>query len=163
MKAKRPINRRAIVISAGLTLLLLTGVAVFALDWQETTAQDSATAPGALVAGAEATLPPIVVTVEPYVVGAGSVADAQPTPGVAQLAPDQQALTDDALVAAYQAQLSEAYRALQEAYAQIETLQAAQAQMPETAAYRHDDDEHEHEAAEHEEHHERAKKDHDDD
>lgn len=57
-----------------------------------------------------------------------------------------QPTADDASVAVYQAQIEEAYRALEEAYVQIETLQAAQAQpQGQGRVYDHDDDEHEHE------------------
>ncbi len=162
MKAKKPINRRAIAISAALTLVLLIGAALLTLGWQATAAQESAVAPAALVAGddlsaagAGVALPPIVVTGEPHAIEAGQAAGGQP------------ALADDAVVAAYQAQLSQAYSALQEAYTQIETLQAAQAPAPESAAYRSDDDgddqRDEHDAHERKEHREDERKEHDDD
>ena len=54
---------------------------------------------------------------------------------------------NDQIIAAYQAQLEQAYQALNEAYAQIDTLQAAQAQAPTPSFFGEDEhDEHSREA-----------------
>ncbi len=75
---------------------------------------------------------------------------------------------DDGTTAAYKAQLEQAYTALDEAYAQIETLQAAQAQTQTQTTGRlweDDDDGAEHEAYESREHEGREgfEREHDDD
>lgn len=78
------------------------------------------------ISASTGTQPPIVVTVEPvYMPGQQQAAsDGQQRIAPAS-APIQSAPTTDQVVAAYQAQLEQAYAALQDAYTQIDTLQAA--------------------------------------
>lgn len=121
MKAKKQVDRRAIVVSAVLTLLLLTGAGSVALASNWLTGSDSATKTAPQNAAQSA---PFVITLEPLVSDATSPAMAA-APELAVV--DQTA--GDPVVAAYEAQLNQAYQALQEAYTQIETLQSTQAQM----------------------------------
>lgn len=133
MKAKKQVDRRAIIISAVLTALLLTGAgsAVLASNWLAGSDPATQAAPHSAVENA-----PIVVTVEPLFSDTASQAMTA-APQVAGI--DQTA--SDPVVAAYEAQLNQAYQALQEAYTQIETLQSAQVQPAPQAGY---DEEHEH-------------------
>lgn len=133
MKAKKQVDRRAIIVSAVLTLLLLTGAGSVALASNWLTGSDSATK---ITPQNAAQSTPFVITLEPLVSDAASPAMAA-APGLAVV--DQTA--GDPVVAAYEAQLNQAYQALQEAYTQIETLQSTQAQVGPQAEY---DDEHEH-------------------
>lgn len=96
---KKQANRKAIVISAALTLLVLlgTGGVVFA---------------NRLAAAGELAAP---------VQGTDNRQAPMPATGAVAVAP-----ANGEIVAAYQAQLQDAYQALNNAYAQIETLQAAQ-------------------------------------
>lgn len=155
MKAKKQVDRRAIIISAVLTALLLTGAGSVALasNWlagNDTAAQDTPQGGGESA--------PIIVTVEPLFseTASQSLAGAPEVTGVDQAGSNQ-------VVAAYEAQLNQAYQALQEAYAQIETLQLNQTQIANQAGY---DDEH---GEEHENEHEHSvtfagdDEDHDDD
>jgi hypothetical protein len=132
MKAKKQIDRRAIIISAVLTALLLTGAGSVALasNWLAGSDPAAQVAPQSAV---EST--PFVVTVEPLFsdIASQAMAAAPEVAGVDQAGNDQ-------VVAAYETQLNQAYQALQEAYAQIETLQSNQTQMATQAGY---DDEHE--------------------
>ena len=127
MKAKKQVDRRAIIISAVLTALLLTGAGSVVLASHGLAGNDPAaqTAPQSAVNGA-----PFVVTVEPLFSGTAgqAVADASGVVGVDQAANDQ-------VAAAYQAQLNQAYQALQEAYAQIDALQSAQTQAAPQARF----------------------------
>lgn len=135
---KQKTNSRAVVVSALLTALVLLGIggAVWA-------------GPGFALVGkgdqtqAETVLnvapePPILVTVEPFMVPApqqvetksfaASQPPAQAAPPRAQAsAPAASNNNGNDVAAAYQAQLEEAYAALQEAYTQIDVLQTAQA------------------------------------
>ena len=79
--------------------------------------------------------------------------------------PAQQALAagDDPGVDVYQAQIEEAYSALNEAYAQIETLQAAQAQPQGQGGEYDDDDRDEHDDDEEHEHEGRGESEHEHD
>lgn len=134
MKAKKQVDRRAIIISAVLTALLLTGAgsAVLASNWLTGSNPAAQAAPQGAVE-----IAPFVVTVEPLVSDTTSraMAAAPEVTGVDQAANDQ-------VAAAYEAQLDQAYQALQEAYAQIDALQSAQAQMAPQARF---EEEHEHE------------------
>lgn len=134
MKAKKQVDRRAIIISAVLTVLLLAGAGSVALASNWRTGSDT-TAQAASQSAVENA--PFVVTVEPLFSDTTSQtrSAAPEVVGVGQFANDQ-------IAAAYEAQLEQAYQALQEAYAQIDTLQSAQAQMAAQADY---DEEHEHE------------------
>jgi hypothetical protein len=104
---KKPTNRKAVVISAVLTALILAiaGTAVFAWD------RISAT-------GATQTVPtPVIEQVS--------------VPATQMVSNNDQALAleqANAEIAAYKAQLQQAVQALNDAYAQIDTLQAAQNQ-----------------------------------
>ncbi|HSN77694.1 MAG TPA: hypothetical protein VL334_21680 [Anaerolineae bacterium] len=138
MKAKKQVDRRAIIISAVLTVLLLTGAgsAALASNWLAGSDPAAQGAPqGAVESG------PIVVTVEPLFSDTTSRAMA----AAPQVAAVDQATANEQVVTAYETQLNQAYQALQEAYAQIETLQSNQTQIANQAGYddRHDD-EHEH-------------------
>lgn len=156
MKAKNQVDRRAIIISAMLTVLLLTGAgsAVLASSWLAGSDPAAQVAPQSAVDSA-----PIVVTVEPLFSDTASRAMA----AAPQVAAVDQAAPSEQVVLAYEAQLDQAYQALQEAYAQIETLQSNQTQMANQAGY---DDEHD---GEHDDEHEHAvtvaghSEDHDDD
>ena len=134
MKAKKQVDRRAIIISAVLTVLLLTGAgsAALASNWLAGSDPAAQTAPQSAVESA-----PFVVTVEPLFSDTTSraMAAAPEVAGVGQAANDQ-------VAAAYEAQLNQAYQALQEAYAQIDTLQSAQAQTAPQVGF---EEEHEHE------------------
>ena len=110
---KKQANRKAILISAALTVMLLTFVGGTALAAKRIFAQPQQT-PAADIA--QQAIP---------------AAPAQET--VLQTA-------NDPIIAAYQAQLEQAYQALNEAYAQIDTLQATQAQAPAPSFF--GDDEH---------------------
>lgn len=141
MKAKKQVNRKAIVISAALTALLLTGAgsAALASNWLNSGSPEAQIAPQPAVEQ-----PPIFVTVEPVFdnnAGQAMAAAPQMVEAVAPVA------SSDQVAAAYEAQLDQAYQALQEAYAQIDALQSAQAQMAAQPRYE-DDDEDEHEHAE---------------
>ena len=117
---KNQINRKAILLSAFFTALLLTlaaGGFFLARGWtmNATAAEDPADAVPSLQ-----TLPPPVI--EQIVT--------QPS-------------SEDAAVTVYQAQLEAAYAALDEAYTQIETLQSAQTQVVAGGGYEDDDDDEE--------------------
>jgi hypothetical protein len=142
MKAKKQVDRRAIIISAVLTALLLTGAgsAALASNWLAGSDPAAQVAPQGDVESA-----PIVVTVEPLFGDTTSRALA----AAPQVAAVDQAAANEQVVTAYETQLNQAYQALQEAYAQIETLQSNQTQTANQAGYadEHDDehdDEHEH-------------------
>lgn len=156
MRPKKQIDRRAIIISAVLTTLLLTGAGSVALASNWLAGNDSA-AQVAPQSAAESI--PFVVTVEPLFSDTAS----QSVAAAPQVAAIDQAAADEQVVAAYETQLNQAYQALQEAYVQIETLQSNQTQMANQAGY---DDEH---GDEHEDEHENFvtlagdDEDHDDD
>lgn len=101
---KKPVNRKAMIISALLTALILAGVgtAVFAAD-RLSAAQNSQRTMGLPLVQLPAT-----------------------TTDASALTPNQ-AMAE---VTAYKTQLAQAYQALDEAYAQINALQAAQSQPP---------------------------------
>ena len=109
-------NRKAIVLSAVLTALILTiaGTAALASGWLPGRGQVQAPA------GETGDQPPVGVTVQPL---AGPIA--QPAVDIDSMAAAQ---PDPEVIAAYQAQLDQAYQALREAYTQIDALQAAQSQ-----------------------------------
>lgn len=141
---RQQLNRRGIVISALLTaavLTLLVGGLVLANGWPGNGSQ--ATQDAADLAAQEQ--PPIVVTVQPVLGPEGQQAmSLAPVAGTSDaVAPVQaQTATDADIIALYQARLDEAYQALEEAYAQIDALQAAQNQAVSRPS-RGDDDEHE--------------------
>lgn len=100
--------------------------------------------------------PPIVVTVEPVYMGgqqqAASSGGQQWNGGGQASAPAQAAApATDQVAAAYQAQLEQAYAALQDAYTQIDTLQAAPSVASTTnVSYQGDDhDDHDEHESEH--------------
>lgn len=134
MKAKKQVDRKAIIISAVLTALLLTGAgsAVLASSWLTGSDPAAQATPQSAIGNT-----PFVVTVEPLFSDTTSqtMAAAPGVAGVDQAARDQ-------VVSAYEAQLNQAYQALQEAYAQIDALQAAQAQSAPQVDF---EEEHEHE------------------
>ena len=82
--------------------------------------------------------PPIVVTVEPvYMTGQQQVAASSggqqwSAPAQAQAPAQASGPSTDQVAAAYQAQLEQAYAALQDAYTQIDTLQTAPSAAPAT-------------------------------
>jgi hypothetical protein len=124
MNMKKPTNRKAVVISTVLTALILAivGTAVFAWD------RISAT-------GATQTVPtPVIQQV--------SVPTTQTVSNNDQALALEQA---NAEIAAYKAQLQQAVQALNDAYAQIDTLQAAQNQPARGQFFgEQEDGEHEH-------------------
>lgn len=121
------VHRKAVVISALLTAFLL------------------ATAAGGLflvnrfAAPVEAAVPaqsPVLAIVQPIDPAQLPDASIQQMTGAAN--------SSDALVTAYQTQLQEAYQALQEAYGQIDQLQAAQASPAVTGEQEHEQERGEH-------------------
>jgi hypothetical protein len=156
MKAKKQVDRRAIIISAVLTVLLLSGAVSVALASNWLAGSDPA-AQVALQSADDSA--PIIVTVEPLF----SETISRTVAAAPQGAGIDQAVASEQVVVAYEAQLNQAYQALQEAYAQIETLQSTQTQIASRAGY---DDEH---GDEHEDEHEHSVttaghgEDHDDD
>lgn len=112
---KKQADRRAIVVSAVLTLLILmgTGGALFANRLAAAAGGSPASSPQRADAGQAAVL----------MTGNSAVA------------------TDSEVVAAYQAQLQDAYQALNAAYAQIDRLQAAQQPAAPRSFQEHEDDE----------------------
>lgn len=143
-------NRPAIVISALLTTLVMTLIAggLFAYNGLLPLPGVNAQGEANPMLQPEA---PIVVTVQPVLVPAQEQA-AQEAPAAAATvnneaitmqSPDAvagQSAINAEVVAAYQAQLDEAYKALQEAYTQIDALQTAQAQSASAPTYAGDDD-----------------------
>ena len=148
-------NRSAIVISALLTTLIMTLTAggLLAYNGLLPLPGVNAQSDASQMLQKEA---PIVVTVQPVLVPemeqaapavpfeAASVAvttdnaDAMATQSTGVVM--AQSAADAEVIAAYQSQLEEAYRALQEAYVQIDALQTAQAQPASAPAYSDDDD-----------------------
>ena len=129
---KKQADRKAIAVSAALTLLILLGIGGVVL------------LSGNPLAAAASDKPASVV----------------PSPdGRQTVTPLTAAPTGDPVVAAYQAQLQEAYRALTEAYTQIDALQAAQAPA---SAQSHDDHEDRDDAWDHDDKSKSSSKEHDD-
>ena len=122
---KKQANRKAIVISAALTMLLLTfvggGVLMVSRIFAQPIDSQSSTP-----AAEQSSISRDVAVAAPV-----SAADA------ATIAADAQ------IIAAYQAQLEQAYTDLNDAYAQIQALQATQAQSPAPSFF--GENEHEHE------------------
>ena len=114
---KKPTNRKAVVISTVLTALILAvaGTAVFA--WDHTS-----------VTSATQTVPtPVIQTVSAPAPSVPAVS----VPATQTVSNNDQALAleqANAEIAAYKAQLQQATQALNDAYAQITSLQAAQNQ-----------------------------------
>jgi hypothetical protein len=112
MNMKRPTNRKAVVISTVLTALILAiaGTAIFAWD------RMSATSTTQVVPT------PVIQTISAPVVS---------TPAIQTVSNNDQTLAleqANAEIAAYKSQLQQATQALNDAYAQINALQAAQNQ-----------------------------------
>ncbi len=128
---KKQADRRAIVVSAVLTLLVLLGVGGVFFGAR-------------LVAAANSSPAPAPQRID------GTQADALAASDGAAAA------ADDEIVAAYQVQLQEAYQALTEAYAQIDSLQTAQAQPS------YDDNDDHDDAREHDRQEEKPSRKHDD-
>ena len=128
---KKQADRRAIVTSAVLTLLILLGIGGVVLLSGNPLAAAANDKPASVVPSADSRQ-----TV---------------TPAAASM--------DDPVVAAYQAQLQEAYQALTEAYTQIDALQAAQAPA---SAQSHDDHEDRDDAWDHDDKSKSSSKEHDD-
>ena len=119
---KKPANRKAVVISAVLTVLILAlvGTAVFAWD---------------RISGTGATKAANAAVVQPV-----SLPAAEALSDNGQTLALEQA---NAEIAAYKAQLGQATEALNDAYAQINSLQAAQNQPgPGQFSGEHEDGEH---------------------
>lgn len=116
-------HRKAIVISALLTaFLLVTALGGLFLINRFTAAPADA---------AGVSQPAVVMTVQP--------AEAAPllaNPAMQQAAADP--ASNDVVIAAYQAQLTDAYTALQDAYQQIDLLQAGQSQSADDFEDDHD-------------------------
>ena len=127
---KKQADRRAIVTSAVLTLLILLGIGGVVLLSGNPLAAAANDKPASVVPSADSRQ-----TV---------------TPAAASM--------DDPVVAAYQAQLQEAYQALNEAYTQIDALQAAQAPASAQSHDEQDDDS----AWEHDDKSKSSSKEHDD-
>jgi len=127
---KKQADRRAIVTSAVLTLLILLGIGGVVLLSGNPLAAAANDKPASVVPSADSRQ-----TV---------------TPAAASM--------DDPVVAAYQAQLQEAYQALTEAYTQIDALQAAQAPASAQSHDEQDDDS----AWEHDDKSKSSSKEHDD-
>lgn len=127
---KKQADRRAIAVSAALTLLILLGIGGVVLLSGNPLAAAASDKPASVVPSADSRQ-----TV---------------TPAAASM--------DDPVVAAYQAQLQEAYQALTEAYTQIDALQAAQAPASAQSHDEQDDDS----AWEHDDKSKSSSKEHDD-
>lgn len=132
---KKQADRKAIVVSAALTLLILLGIGGVVL------------LSGNPLAAAAGDKPASVV---PSPDGRQTVTPLTAAPAAASM--------DDPVVAAYQAQLQEAYQALNEAYTQIDALQAAQAPASAQSHDEQDDDS----AWEHDDKSKSSSKEHDD-
>ena len=129
---KKQANRKAIVISAALTMLLLTFVGGGVLMVSRIFAQPI---------NSQSSTP----AVEPSSVSR-DVAVAAPANAAAAStsAADAPTVAADAqTIAAYQAQLEQAYSDLNDAYAQIQALQVAQAQSPAPSFFGENEQEHE--------------------
>lgn len=136
---KNQINRKAILLSAFFTALLLTlttGGYVLSRGW---TTDSAAAADNA-------------VNAEP-------VFQSLPAPLLEEQAA-QPTAEDPAVAAAYQAQLEAAYAALDEAYTQIETLQTAQTQTTSFGSYDDHDGDHDGDHEEYEEHDDHEEREH---
>lgn len=153
MRNSKQLDKKVLALSAALTTLVLAAVTAGLLVLNPPSQRTQADA----VPASADSQPPLVVTVEPILIspqtGSQGAAAIQPPASPANLAP--QAADQDALIQAYRARLEEAYRALQEAYAQIEALQAAQAQSGSANAFYYDDD---YDEEHHEEHKDKHKK-----
>ena len=114
---KKQANRKAIAISAVLTMLLLTLVGGGVLMVSRIFAQPINSQSSTPAAG-PSSISRDVAVVAPANASAASTSAAD----AATIAADAQ------IIAAYQAQLEQAYNDLNDAYAQIQALQAAQAQ-----------------------------------
>ena len=114
---KKQANRKAIVISAALTVLLLTFVGGGVLMVSRIFAQPIDSQSSTPAAG-QSNISRDVVVAAPASASAASTSAAD----TATIAADAQ------IIAAYQAQLEQAYNDLNDAYVQIQALQAAQAQ-----------------------------------
>lgn len=162
-------HRSSVVISALLTTLVMTLVAGGLLAYNGMLPLPGVSAQENLSQTSQQEAP-IVVTVQPVL--APVMEQAAAPASLPNFAPAAAARTDTgaavasqnagdpAVIAAYQAQLEEAYKALQEAYNQIDVLQNAQPQMA-VATFHDDDDEHE-EHGEGSEHEGGEREDHDD-
>lgn len=133
---KKQADRRAIVTSAVLTLLILLGIGGVVLLSGNPLAAAANDKPASVVPSADSRQ-----TVTPLTAA----------PAAASM--------DDPVVAAYQAQLQEAYQALTEAYTQIDALQAAQAPA---SAQSHDEHEDRDDAWDHDGTSKSSSKEHDD-
>lgn len=127
---KKPTDRKALVVSALLTalVLILGATAVFA--WDRISSSD-ATRAGDAAADASVSLP-----AAPALTGKG------------QALANRRLEEANAEIAAYKAQLEQATQALNDAYAQINALQAAQNQRG-PGRFFGEDEGHEHEEGEH--------------
>lgn len=148
-------KHQPIVISAVLTTLILSligGGLLFSNGVLPLNRANAADAVNQITPAA-----PIVVTVQPVIVpdaewvsmspsaqesNANDLSATVPTTDTVAATSETDARADSEIVAVYQAQLDEAYKALEEAYVQIDLLQSAQSQTA-TTAYHDDDDEHE--------------------
>ena len=143
-------HRSSVVISALLTTLVMVLVAGGLLAYNGMLPLSGVSAQGkaSQTTSQEA---PIVVTVQPVLAPAMQQAAPAAAPSFAAASTGSasagasmtaQSSGNDEVVAAYQAQLEEAYKALQDAYTQIDVLQNAQPQMA-VATFHDDDNEHE--------------------
>ena len=129
---KKQANRKAIVISAALTMLLLTFVGGGVLMVSRIFAQPI---------DSQSSTPAVEPSSVSQDVAVAAPVSAAPT---STSAADAATIAADAqIIAAYQAQLEQAYNDLNDAYAQIQALQAAQAQSPAPSFF--GENEHEHE------------------
>ena len=133
---KKQADRRAIVTSAALTLLILLGIGGVVLLSGNPLAAAAGDKPASVVPSPDGRRAVMPLTAAPAAVS-----------------------MDDPVVAAYQAQLQEAYQALNEAYTQIDALQAAQAPA---SAQSHDDHEDRDDAWDHDDKSKSSSKEHDD-
>lgn len=169
-------QRSAIVISALLTTLVITVIAGGMLVYNGLLPITGVSAQGG-VSQTQQKEAPIVVTVQPVLAPDTQQAAPAVLPESASVAATTvsaddvaaqiadavaaQSNADAEAIAAYQAQLEEAYRALQEAYAQIDVLQNAQAQVASApASYNGDRERGEYRG---DEGRERGEREHDDD
>lgn len=144
-------NRSAIVISALLTTLIMTLIGGGLLVYSGVVPLDRVLAQGQQAQPTQDDAP-IVVTVQPalemqqaapVIPAEANTLGAEPVVTQAAEAVSAPQITDPEILIAYQTQLEEAYKALEEAYAQIETLQAAQSQPPSRPHYEEENEERE--------------------
>jgi len=131
---KKSLNRKAIVVSAVFTMLILVAAATVVV------ASSLVTGDGAR--GRQTTTSPSDGS--PQVIPAQTAPDVTPQEVLDSGQTDSALAAKDAEIAAYQAELAQAVQALNDAYAQINALQVAQAQPLPGRSFGEESEDHEH-------------------